>query len=367
MTAWIVLFSLLMISLGVHTLLIARHRNSVIAYAISAPSIVLSVLLLLIRGDMGTDWIGYNTIYDRTSTLGDLLRGSWLGFHFEPGFQLYIGALKTVSLNSNWIPLGLYVVSMAIIFNKIRMLSLAPIPVVVMYTLLIYPHFFEQIRMAFVYSVGVYIAITYFFENKKKYIIAVLASTFQYIGIFYIFLLLFSDMIRNTSKYVSNIRSPVFLFLFIFSILLAWSFGRHLYDALFQLIAYLPGNIITYKLLSYHERVVDLDLSYRGVLLMSIMILFIMLRLQINRHATDSLINLFGLALWISIIVFLIFGHFNVLSHRVISMMLYPTVTVLIAVLSLASRRDFYIGFICLAYAIYGFYKMINNIGPYSL
>ena len=356
-----------MISLGVNTLLIGRHRNSVIAWAISVPSIVMCVSLLLFRGDMGVDWDGYNTIYDSAPTVGDLFSGTWLGLHFEPGFQLYISTLKTYSLNSNWIPLGLYVVSMAIILNKVRMLSLAPIPVVVMYTLLIYPHFFEQIRMAFVYSIGVYIAIVFFFENKKKYFVAGLASVFQYIGIFYILLLLLSGVIKIISRRVRNIRSPIFLFAFIFSIILAWNLGQQLYNALFQLIAYLPNNIVTYKLLSYHERVGDVDLSYRGILLMFIMQLIMIMRLRLNRLATDGLINLYGLALWVAIIVFLVFGHFNVLSHRLISMILDPPVIVLVAVMSLTSRRDFYIGIMVFAFAISSYFKMVDVIGPYSL
>ena len=367
MTIWWVVGAWGIVLLLFNSALTKNLRSSYFAWLITYLTLILQSLLLAMRGDMGVDWIDYNEMYSLMPTFTKLLiEGGWLPFNTEPGYQIYMSILKLLNLHPNALPTILFIISNLMVMQGCKKWCVPPISTIAMTTMLFYPHYYGQIRMAFVYTLGVLVGLAILNKNRK-YIFAstLLASSVQYIGIAY-FLGLF---IRTSSNYYELFgyqRRIIVASAFFLVLTLSFLFSGAILGALIQLFA-LVDTPVSEKLISYYFRAEEGDKSFLGAFVL--MILAFSLLFFFNRESSENRRILFysSASLFVAVILLFISADFSVLSHRLVSMVSLPTLAILMASVSLKSKRLFHIYFFVISYCTYIFYNNIRAIGPYSL
>jgi hypothetical protein len=344
-----------------------NFRSSYFAWLISYLTLLMQSLFLALRGDMGVDWIDYKEMYSLMPTSTKLLsEGDWLPFNIEPGYQIYMSILKLLNLHPNALPSVLFIISNLMVMHGCKKWVVPPLSMTAMMTMLIYPHYFGQIRMAFVYSLGVLVGLAILNKNRK-YLFAssLLAASVQYIGIAY-FLGLF---IRSSSHYCEQFgyqRRIFFASAFLFFLTLSFFFSGAILSALIQLFA-LVDTPVSEKLVSYYFRAEEDNKSFLGAFVLIVFALSLLF--FCNRESSENrrIVFLSSASLFVAVIILFITADFSVLSHRLISMVSLPTFAILMASVSLRSKGLYFLYFVVIIYCAYLYNNNIRAIGPYSL
>jgi hypothetical protein len=326
---------------------------------------------------MGIDWEGYQELYASMPPISRLLSGGGLlPLNVEPGYQLYMSVFKLLSMHPNWLPTGLFTLSVAIVLRGCRKWNIPPLPMTAMITMLIYPHFFEQIRMAFVYMLGISIGIAMLHNDRRSVLSnSMLAASVQYIGIAYIFnvfwrestVLAASTRSHGAGKVVISGRRRVIVIAALLSAsAVAYRFSEPLLGAMMQPFA-LFINPVSEKLLAYYIRREEVAVSFAGasfLVFSGIALVWLSNRDSIPNR--QKVIFRSGVALLLSVTVWLVIQGFPALSHRIVSMMVKPTLAILASHVTLTARRQGWLYILLSMYSVYSFGKLTDAVGPYS-
>jgi hypothetical protein len=331
-------------------------------------------IFLATRGDMGVDWAPYTEAYALIPSFFSLItKNAWLPFNLEPGFQVFISILKLFELHHNLIPTVLFVVSYLMLMYGCKRWNTPPLPMTAIITLLVYPNYYGQIRMAFVYTIGVLIGLSVVNRsNKHLFQLSLLSASVQYIGIAYLMavflkprflnLLIFRPLnIIHYTSFRVRLATVFFCLSLVFACI---PFSQSILNSIITVVS-IGSNPLSDKLYSYYMRVADVDQSNLGLFLLvafaSMLILFS------NRESTTRRTTVFaaGVGFFAAALILTISSTFPILSHRAVSMMVIPSTAILISSVSLRSKANFLLYILLVFYSLSSFFRVSYAIGPY--
>ena len=334
---------------------------------------ILSIFLVA-RGDMGIDWFNYLDVYIKSPSFYSLVtQNNWLDFNLEPGFQVYMSILKLFELHYNLIPTLLFVVSYLMVMHGCKLWNISPLPMTAMITLLIYPNYYGQIRMAFVYTIGILIGLSILNRSTKhKFLLTLLSASFHYIGLTYLIALfvplrlpnLFIFRSLNAIDYTSLQKRLATVFFYLSLLFSCVLFSQPILQSIVSVLS-LSSNPLSEKLTIYYLRITDLDQSNLGFLLLlafaSMLILFS------NRESSARRTTVFaaGIGFFAAALALAITSSFPVLSHRLFSIIFIPSMSILISSVSLGSKSNCLLYILLALYSFNYFFRVSYSIGPY--
>lgn len=372
---WYLLLIYICIILIINFALSESQRQGVYAKFLYVLTSLILIALLLFRGNVGVDWeSGYVLYYEMASNLFGLFSdGLYLGLNVEPGFQFYLSLLKSFSFHQNWIPTGLLIFVLYLLYLNCLKYNIQFVTVIALFTLFNYLHYYEQIRMAVVYSSGILILSTFIYEkNKIRTKLILLSTLIQYVSLFYFFLF-------YSFKFLSTYERPILIpryrkkikTVFKAGIFVSISFFLgdqlfHFFDLTFKLFG--TDFFIVEKYLSYSLRSANLDnqISYKGSILLILLGIYFILFYKTKNGFLFSINKKSSILLFLSVSVFFIFYKIPVISHRLLSMLIIPSLIILGNIYFQRSRNLILFFFIFL-YALIKYYNLINEIGDYKL
>lgn len=372
---WSLLLFYVLIILIVNFILPYSQRHGIYAKLLYGFTSLILVALLLFRGDVGVDWeSGYVLYYEMATNLYELFsNGLYLGLSVEPGFQIYLSLLKSLSFHQNWVPTGLLIFILYRLYLNCLKYNFQYVIVIALFTLLNYLHFYEQIRMAVVYSFGILIFTTYTYnKNKINTKLVFLSGLIQYVSLFY-FILFY--IFKFLSTYRSSILIPRYTqkIIMVFKVGLFLILSFFLGDRLFHFIDqtfYLFGTdfFIVEKYLSYSSRSADLDnqISYNGSILLFLMATSFIFFYKTNEIYLFHINKKYAIFLFLSIAIFLIFNRMPVLSHRLVGMILIPSFIIL-GNIYFQRTRNISLFFLLFLYAVLKYFSLTKEIGDYKV
>lgn len=343
----------------------AHHACQQVLYWFLVMVLFLSILL---RGSFGIDWNGYQRLYDEILPLYELVLGKgWLGMHIEPGFQIYLGFLKLFGLHANFIPALLFLFFSTWLFISCRATPKYQLQLLALYALLVYPHFYGQMRMAAVYSTGIIIATSVITKGDAGHQLGkiLFAASFQYIGLAYVLL---SSIGKYANRHLRVNLRVGFKFSIYAAILLLLGISSvdSFLDLLEKAFLLMGENPISQKFLSYLGRAQVAEPSYFGITLVGAIALALFLVSGFIQPDSSSKTMLFCSALLVIAIFFFLMlaASFHTLSHRLVAMFLIPAIS-LVTVMLFRKKRFFLIGIFVLFYSASRFYNSTEALGPY--
>lgn len=350
------------------------QRHGIYAKLIYIFTSLILVFLLLFRGDVGVDWQeGYVRYYEMSSNLLQLFKEGWyLGLNVEPGFQLYLSLLKTFNFHENWIPAILLIFVLYLLYLNCVKYKMQFIVVLALFTLSTYLHYYEQIRMAVVYTLGILILSKFIYEkNNVSNKLIIFSILIHYVSIFY-YVITYGLKVFKPHKQIMQL--PTFskkiktIFIGVLSIIIAFLFG----DQLFNSIDLLPRIIgfdffIIDKYISYSSRYASLEtqISYRGTILLALLGFYFILFYKSKSIFLASINKRISFFFFVSVFIFLIFNQLPVLSHRFLSMLLIPSV-ILLGDIYFERTRNFSLFFFLFLYSTIKYFNLIKEIGAYK-
>jgi len=374
---WIFLFIYSIILLLINFKIDKYLRCGIVSRLIFIFSSLFLIVLLLYRGSVGMDWESYKDFYSTSGNLVDLIRNGWyFELNLEPGFQIYLALLKTLGLTVNWVPVGLLIIILITLYNECVRFKVPFLVVIAFYILTVYLHFFEQIRMAFVYSIGVILFIRVIYSNNKlssTYLIF-LASSVQYIAIAYFVIIRFWNFGKksclapfrdSTSLFRQKLKASVIM-VSVFSIALV--VGPSILSFLNLIPFFSTTDIVLFKKYNAYKEYssnFEEDVSFRGsfiILLAGILFLFFYKGANYKEYKLNKLI------IWTmvsSVITHLVFYELPVLAHRLVGMLLLPSY-MLLASAYFMRNRNVLIFCILIFFAILKFMTLVNVVGKYN-
>jgi hypothetical protein len=375
---WIFLLIYSMVLLLINLLFDKHLRYGIVSRLIFIFSSLLLIVLLLYRGSVGMDWDTYKDFYSTSGNLVDLFRNGWFfELNLEPGFQIYLALLKTLGLSVNWVPIGLLIIILITLYSECVRFKVPFLVVLAFYILTVYLHFFEQIRMAFVYSIGVILFIRVIYSKNKlssTYLIF-LASSVQYIAIAYFIVIKFWDFGKNscltpfrysTSLFWQKLNASIVM-VSMFTIALV--FGHNLLSFLNLIPFFSTTDIVLFEKYNAYKAYasnIEEDVSFRGsfyTLLVGILFLFFYQGTSYKEYRLNKLI------IWTmvsSVIMHLVFYKMPVLAHRLVGMLLLPSYMLLANVYFMRNRNILMFSLLIFL-AILKFMMLVNVVGQYNL
>lgn len=377
MFAWWLIGSWSVFLLITNSALGKANRCGPVPWALSTATVFMLVCGLALRGDKRIDWDSYQELYASMPSITWLLSGGdWLPLNIEPGYQLYMSVFKFLNMHPNWLPTGLFLLTVAIVLRSCRRLKVPPMPMVAMIALLIYPHFFEQMRMAAVYMLGVAVGIAILHNNCRAIVAySLIATSVQYIGLAYIFSLCVPKITApagsaisylDTIRALSTRKKVAVITALLCASAVAYRFSEPLLSATMQPFLMLI-NPVSEKLTSYYERREELAVSFSGAafLVFSGMSLVWLSNRMDMPHMRRVMFGS-GIVLFLAVIMWLATIGFPVLSHRILGMFVKPTLAILISHVALNAKRQGWLYILLSIYAVYCFRKITNEVGPYE-
>lgn len=352
----------------------SRHGN--IAWVLSLSAFLFLFFLLAIRGEgVGVDWLAYKEIYSGIPTFPTLIiEGGWLPLNIEPGYQLYMSFLKFFNFHPNFLPTFLFMISYIMIMKGCKRWRVPPLAMTAMIILLIYPHYYGQIRMAFVYTLGILIGLAVLNQSRKVVIVkALLASSVQYIGLAYFAALPFirRNALNPSLKpsylewRLSTLKRINIVLAFVFISFVAYVVSEDILAAFMHLVS-LMDNPVASKLFSYYLRIEEVNRSFLGI---SVIAIFGISMVSLsNREILQNrkVMIVSGIGMLVAVFIANFTGGFPVLAHRITSMILIPSLAILLSMVSLRSKNNFFFYFVLFCYSIYKFGQISVAIGLYS-
>lgn len=351
------------------------QRHGIYAKLIYIFTSLILVFLLLFRGNVGVDWQeGYVRYYEMSSTLLQLFKEGWyLGLNVEPGFQSYLSLLKTFNFHENWIPTVLLIFILWLLYLNCVKYKIQFIVVIALFILSTYLHYYGQIRMAVVYSLGILILSRFTYEkNNVSNKLIIFSILIHYVSVFY-YIITYGLKILKPHKQIMQL--PTFskkiktISIGVLLIIIAFLFG----DQLFNSIDLLPRIIgfdffIIDKYISYSSRFAFLEtqISYKGTILLALLGFYFTLFYKTKSIFLASINKRITFFFFISVFIFLIFNQIPVLSHRLTSMLLIPS-TILLGNIYFERTKNLTLFFLLFVYQIIKYFNLINEIGDYKL
>jgi hypothetical protein len=370
---WVSLFLYASFILVVNLCLSKPQRHGIYAKLIYLFSSFILIFLLLFRGNFGVDWEeGYLLYYESASNLFKLFKdGFYLGLNVEPGFQFYLSILKSLDLHENWIPAGFLIFILYFLYLKCIRYNLQFVVVIALFTLSNYLHFYEQIRMAVVYSIGIFSFIIFFYHNNKivnKLIIV--SALVHYISLFY-YLILYSLRFlipKNEVILVFQISNRIKTIFKVGLLLLISFFSGNLLFYYINLFFEFIGSdfFIIDKFLQYSSRIdnIESEISYRGSILLVLMGFYFILFYKAKNSNSLLLNKKLNVLLFMSVSIFFIFNKMPIISHRLLSMLLIPSL-ILLGNIYFDRTSNLILFFFIFLYVIILYFNLVNQIGDY--
>jgi hypothetical protein len=374
MIIWWIIGSISLILLLLNSALSKPSRHGNFAWVISQFVFFFLSFLLAMRGDFGVDWKSYIDFYSNIPSFPSLIsEGGWMDFNIEPGYQIYMSLLKFFNLNHNFLPVFLFMISFVMVMQGCKIWRVSPLAMTAIITLLIYPHYYGQIRMAFVYTLGILVGLAILNQNRKVVLLTtILAASVQYIGLAYFFTLILPNFnvtshplrpLWFTGNFSIKKRTFIvatFLFLF-FS---AYHFSELFLSSLIQILP-LYENPITEKLIIYHSMSERIDRSFVGIFIIASLASTIIFLINREPPANKIILTAAATSLLAAVTIFLLTESFPILAQRIYSMILIPSFAILLSFVSLRSKNNILYIVIC-SYAGYLFLNVTLAIGPYN-
>lgn len=363
-------------------------RHSAISFFLATIFLGILSILLFAAGEMGMDYHGYRVFYDIMPTFRQYWNGaSLLPLNLEPGFQIIVMTAKSLGLGVRGPVLLLYFLSCFILLKGCKLAKLPPLTVSALFTLLIYPEFYGQQRMAFVYTCGILI-LGYLNSGKLSFIFmtTTLATMFQYVALAYLAALVVHFVDKERLPYVDTISSRfVIVFggvrktfsrdriLYIFPLTLVTALILAMSAANKTVIVMVLGLLesdfwqlspVVQKFMSYYHRSQEIALSFWGF---SGTALFILISLiTYSAHPIYDRLRYGIYFLIISLFSFVILSPLPFVSYRVV-LMFYLSGLIYVGSLIISRKVGLYIGPAALVVLILVRYiNMVSSLGPYS-
>ena len=361
---------ILVINLG----LSKPQRHGIYAKLIYLLTSFILIFLLLFRGDVGVDWEeGYVLYYEMASNLFELFKeGFYLGLNVEPGFQFYLSLLKSFDFHENWIPTILLIFILYFLYLNCIRYNIQFVVVIALFTLSNYLHFYEQIRMAVVYSLGIFIFIKFFLnKNKITNKLILFSALIHYISLFYYLILYFlkfsspKNQVIQVPKFSNKIKT---IFKVGLLILISFFTGDQLFYYINLFFEFMGADLfIIDKFLQYSSRIGNFEneISYRGSILLGLMGYYFILFYKSENSHSFLLNKKLTILLFMSVSIFLIFNKMPIFSHRLLSMLLIPSL-ILLGNIYFDRTRNFSLFFFLFLYVIILYFNLVNQIGDYN-
>ena len=363
-------------------------RGSTLSFFLAAMFLGLLSLLLFSAGDMGQDYHGYKFFYENMPTFREFFYGaSILPLNLEPGYQFIVITAKSLGLGVRGPVSLLYLLACFIFLKGCKIAQLPPLTASALFILLIYPDFYGQQRMAFVFACGILI-LGYMKTARPLGIITMtlLATTVQYVALAYFAALVFHILDKQKSdprKFAAHnisivmgrmkktfsrdsVASKFLLVLVVSVILLVTDANKVVILSLIESFenGFAQNVPIVEKFMSYYYRNSIINLSFLGTAATSVFILIVLFTFT----ATSIYWKLrYGLVfLIISIFSFALLSPLPFVSYRVVQMF-YAAGLVYVGSIILTKKTGLYVGPAALiGLVIIRYINLFSSLGPYS-
>lgn len=381
MTIWYFVFStsILLIVFG---LFMGPRLSQTAQLSIGSLLSIFGSFPIVIWGHTGIDYAGYLELYADIPSLGSWLSGQEAySLSVEPGYQALVMISKTVDLSVHGPTIFLYFVSIFLVLRSSITLRVGPLLVLGLFFLLIYPEFFAQIRMAFVYTLG--FTIIGFLQrlNAKGILFAsVIGSTIQYVALAFLPCILLvwyfkASTLERRRWGVSNHRPrisfnmtlnritiPTIIALLFSFILLALEVTILDFIWLVEIFHKSVGgdSSILGKFLDYSARNQEADFSFLGMAIRLVIVIAVLV--LVDSASQRSAIGYSNLFLSISILALAFSFTFPILSYRLHHIYNIPALIGLYASLNRNAWGPFLLSLPVLSLALKRFTDMFGSI-----